>query len=151
MMSIELGGPWRNSQIDDFLHNSTLPIRLSVVAEDGYPRVISLWYKYENGTLYCVTHRSSKLAQLLKAENRVGFEISPDAPPYHGIRGQGNAAVSLLGANSTLEDVLIRYIGGLDSSFSKWLLSRRAEELLIEISPLRFFSWDYRDRMSGIE
>ena len=149
-MAIELGGPWLNAQIDDFLQNSTLPIRLSVVAEDGYPRVISLWYKYEHETLYCVTHRSSKLASLLKGDSRVGFEISPDAPPYHGIRGQGDATIQPLGSNSTLDDVLMRYMGSLDSDFSRWLLSRRAEELLITISPLRFFSWDYRDRMSKI-
>ena len=149
-MAIELGGPWLNAQIDDFLQNSTLPIRLSVVAEDGYPRVISLWYKYEHETLYCVTHRSSKLASLLKGDSRVGFEISADAPPYHGIRGQGNVTIQPLGSNSTLEDVLMRYMGSLDSDFSRWLLSRRAEELLIKISPLRFFSWDYRDRMSKI-
>ena len=135
--------------MEDFLQDSTLPIRLSVVAEDGYPRVISLWYKYEQETLYCVTHRSSKLASLLKGESRIGFEISADAPPYHGIRGQGNATLQPLGSNSTLDDVLMSYMGSLESDFSRWLLSRRAEELLISISPLRFFSWDYRDRMSN--
>ena len=148
-MAIELGGPWTKAQMEDFLQDSTLPIRLSVVAEDGYPRVISLWYKYEQETLYCVTHRSSKLASLLKGESRIGFEISADAPPYHGIRGQGNATLQPLGSNSTLDDVLMSYMGSLESDFSRWLLSRRAEELLISISPLRFFSWDYRDRMSN--
>jgi hypothetical protein len=150
-MAIALGGPWPKAQKDDFLHSSTLPIRLSLVAEDGYPRVISLWYKYEHEKLYCVTHRSSKLAGLLKGNSRVGFEISPDAPPYHGIRGQGNATIAPLGSNSSLEDLLMRYIGSLDSDFSMWLLSRHAEELLIEITPLRFFSWDYRERMSEVE
>ena len=147
-MAIEVAGPWSSAQIDQFLQASTLPIRLSVVAEDGYPRVISLWYKYEGNALYCVTHRSSKLASLLRGESRVGFEISADAPPYHGIRGQGNSTIEPLGSNSTLDDVLMRYLGSLDSGFSQWLLSRRAEELLIVVSPLRFFSWDYRDRMS---
>lgn len=147
-MTVELAGPWGEQQIDAFLKESTLPIRLSVVALDGYPRVISLWFKYASGNLYCVTHQSSKLARLLKDESRVGFEVSPDTPPYFGTRGQGTASVQPLGSNTTLEDLLMRYMGSLDSDFCRWLLSRRAEELLIKIAPLRFFTWDYRDRMS---
>ena len=149
-MAIALGGPWLRSHIDGFLMGSTLPIRLSVMAEDGYPRVISLWYKYEHERLYCVTHRSSKLAGLLSGGARVGFEISGDAPPYHGIRGQGDAFIQPLGSDSALDDLLLRYIGSLDSDFSRWLLSRRDDELLIVITPLRFFSWDYRERMSDL-
>lgn len=146
-MTMELTGPWGEQQVDTFLRDSTLPVRLSVVALDGYPRVISLWFKYESGALYCVTHQSSKLARLLKEESRVGFEISPDTPPYFGTRGQGNASVQPLGSDTTLEDLLKRYLGSLESDFCRWLLSRRTEELLIKISPLRFFTWDYRDRM----
>ena len=73
-----------------------------------------------------------------------------DAPPYHGIRGQGRATLSRLGSAPTLDELLARYVGGVNSGFAKWLLSRREEELLIEITPHRMFSWDYRDRMAEL-
>ena len=149
-MTTKLAGPWSRPQIDEFLKTMHIPVRLSCVAADGFPRVISLWYQYNSGILNCVTNRSSKLAQLLEKNNRVGFEISADSPPYHGVRGQGIAKLQPLGSDSTLEQLLIRYIGDLESDFSRWLLSRRDEEILIMIKPRRVFSWDYRKRMAAV-
>jgi hypothetical protein len=97
-----------------------------------------------------VTNQSSKLALLLKKNNRVGFEISADSPPYQGVRGQGIAKQQPLGSDSTLEQLLVRYVGDLESDFSQWLLSRRDEEILITIKPHRMFSWDYRKRMAAV-
>ncbi|MFT4519951.1 MAG: nitroimidazol reductase NimA-like FMN-containing flavoprotein [Halioglobus sp.] len=147
-MSAELAGPWLQPQIDSFLEDACVPLRLSTISKDGYPRVISLWYQYTSESLYCVTHQSSKLVRLLEGNSKVGFEISADSPPYHGIRGQGQATLQPLGADPALEQLLTRYVGNLESKFSKWLLSRREEELLIEIKPHRLYSWDYRERMS---
>jgi hypothetical protein len=149
-MAIKLAGPWSKPQIDEFLENAHIPIRLSCLAADGFPRVISLWYQYITGTLYCVTNQSSKLAHLLEKNNCVGFEISADSPPYHGVRGQGIAKLQPLGSDSTLEQLLIRYIGDLESDFSRWLLSRRDQEILIMIEPRRLFSWDYSKRMAAV-
>jgi nitroimidazol reductase NimA-like FMN-containing flavoprotein (pyridoxamine 5'-phosphate oxidase superfamily) len=147
-MDIVLSGPWDFENIETFLTDSTIPVRLSCNAADGFPRVISLWYGYEAQTLYCVTHQSSKLVALLQRNQQVGFDISPDTPPYCGIRGQGTASLQPLGDSPMLEQLLMRYVGNLDSGFSKWLLSRSAEELLITINPHALFSWDYRKRMS---
>lgn len=149
-MDIEIAGPWEEGEVLEFLQDSTLPIRLSAIAEDGYPRVISLWYQYRNEALYSVTHQSSKLVSILEKNQCVGFEISPDAPPYHGIRGQGTATLQPLGSDPALEELLIRYVGGLESEFAQWLLSRSDEEVLIVIKLHRLFSWDYRERMSGV-
>lgn len=149
-MTVEFGGPWSESEVGGFLGEVTLPIRLSCVAADGFPRVVSLWYQYRQGTLYCITHESAKLVSLLKHNNRVGFDISADAPPYHGIRGQGTAALQPLGDDPAMEELLERYVGDLDSKFSRWLLSRKQEELLIVIRPHRIFSWDYRQRMAEV-
>ncbi len=85
---------------------------------------------------------------MLEGNSSVGFEISGDSPPYHGIRGQGEAVLTPLNDSSLLRDLLLRYLGSLDSPFAQWLLSRSAEEMIITISPSRLFSWDYRERMS---
>lgn len=148
-MTIDLSGPWQQPQIDEFLIGNNLPVRLSCNASDGFPRVISLWYQYADGTLFCVTHQSSKLIKILKNNNRVGFEISPNEPPYFGVRGQGTAHLQPLADSPILDQLLEKYVGDTDSSFAKWLLSRKAEELIISVRPHRLYSWDYRERMSG--
>ena len=147
-MSIELSGPWNSEQIDAYLKETTFPLRLACVGRDGYPRVVSLWYRYDNNCFYCVTHRDSSLSRLLQHNNKVGFEVAPNEPPYHGIRGQGQVTLMREGAESTLRDHLDRYLGGTKSSLASWLLSRSEDELLLEIRVERIFSWDYRERMA---
>jgi hypothetical protein len=78
----------------------------------------------------------------------MGFEIAPNEPPYHGVRGQGDAIVEPLGSKETLEELLGRYLGGVNSSLANWLLSRCDEEVLITITPTRLYTWDYRERMA---
>jgi nitroimidazol reductase NimA-like FMN-containing flavoprotein (pyridoxamine 5'-phosphate oxidase superfamily) len=146
---VTLKGPWSRAQVDDYLTDSSYPLRLACVGGDGFPRVVSVWYHYVDGRLHCVSHRASQLIALLRESDRVGFELAPNEPPYHGVRGQGVAVLSEEGAGDTLELLLERYLGGSDSKLGAWLLSRREEELLISIEPRRLFSWDYRDRMKG--
>ena len=130
-MTSEIRGPWSRPEIDDFLQRAGFPLRLACVAEDGFPRVVSLWYGYQGGRLLCVTHRDSALARLLRRNNRVGFEVAPNEPPYHGVRGQGEAVLEPLGGRDTLQQLLQRYLGGTDSSLAEWLLGRSAEEVLM--------------------
>lgn len=148
-MTMPLSGPWQQSEIDDFLDGATLPIRLSCVAADGFPRVLSLWFLRREANLFCVTHKSAKLVKLLRQNSKVGFEVSPDAPPYHGVRGQGSATLTPLGEDPALDVLLERYVGDATTDFSRWLLSRKADELLVCIKPHRLYSWDYRKRMSS--
>jgi len=149
-MAAELKGPWDLIEIDEFLSEARVPVRLACIGGDGFPRVVSLWFRYENGKIYCVTHRDSKLVTLLTSNDKVGFEVSPNDPPYHGIRGQGIATLEPLEEVERLEGLLGRYLGGTDSSLATWLLSRCDEELLVTVEPTRIFSWDYRERMADV-
>ncbi|CAA0121674.1 Uncharacterised protein [Halioglobus japonicus] len=147
-MATTLKGPWKRDQVDHFLTNSQFPLRLACVAEDGFPRVVSVWYGYDGSRLRCVSHRSSKLVNLLQRCDRVGFELAPNEPPYHGVRGQGIARLDADADGEVLGQMLKRYLGGTESKLGEWLLSRSDDEVLITIEPLRFFSWDYRERMA---
>ena len=149
-MDTNLKGPWTSSQVGHFLQQTTVPLRLSCVAPDGFPRVVSLWYAYRDDALLCVTHQSSKLVSLLSQNPRVGFEVAPDSPPYRGVRGQGLAAMAPLGDDQTLHDLLENYIGNVESDFSRWLLSRAADEIVISVTPTRLYSWDYTERMTAV-
>lgn len=147
-MDLELSGPWNLEQISEFLQTHTFPLRLSCVGEDGFPRVVSVWFGYNGSEFQCVSHRSSQLVRLLERDDRVGFEIAPNEPPYCGVRGQGRAALSPDTGGAVLTRMLERYLGGTESELAQWLLSRADGEMLITITPLRLFSWDYRSRMS---
>lgn len=147
-MSLALRGPWKQQQVDDFLTAGRFPLRLACMAADGYPRIVSLWYRYQQGHFYCVTHKSSQMARLLSSNGHVGFEVSPNEPPYLGVRGQGMATLTPLGDNALLGDLLEHYLGDAQSDLAAWLLARGEEELLINIQANRFFSWDYRARMT---
>jgi hypothetical protein len=148
-VNISIKGPWSHREIEQYLGLHKYPVRLSAVGEDGYPRVISLWYQYREGAMHCVTHRDSGVASLLAANNRVGFEVSTNEPPYHGVRGQALATSKPLGDSTVLRDSLNDYLGGLDSQLATWLLSRSSEELLITLEFQRLYSWDYRQRMQA--
>jgi hypothetical protein len=147
-MSITLKGPWDKARIDTFLRESTFPLRLACVGDDGFPRVVSVWYGYDGECLRCVSHRSSQLVSLLQRCDRVGFELAPNEPPYHGVRGQGIATLDSDADGAVLGQMLQRYLGGADSKLGNWLLSRAEDEVLITIAPVRLFSWDYRERMA---
>ena len=86
----------------------------------------------------------------MAANANVGFEISPNDPPYHGVRGQGIATISPLAESDTLDWMVSHYLGDSDSQVGRWLLSRREQEVVIKIEPQRLFSWDYRERMADV-
>ena len=77
---------------------------------------------------------------MLQGNARVGFEIATNDPPYLGVRGQGTVELAPLGDDATLQLLLQRYLGGVDSGLGSWLLSRRDHEVLISIAPHRFYS-----------
>ncbi|MEP1469789.1 MAG: pyridoxamine 5'-phosphate oxidase family protein [Halieaceae bacterium] len=147
-MSATLKGPWNEEQVASFLETAVIPMRLAAVGKDGFPRVVSVWFCYLDGELLCASHSGSPLVSLLRNNPRAGFEIAPNEPPYHGVRGQGTVVMSPEGAGATLEHLIQRYLGNADSGLAQWLLSRKDEELLISLRPERVFSWDYRERMS---
>ena len=147
-MTTTYRGAWNQERVGEFLQQSTFPIRLASVGADGFPRVVSLWYRPRQDQLLCVSHRDSHLIKLLRNSPKVGFEIAPNEPPYYGVRGQGIVSLEPLADQSTLTDLLSQYLGGSDSSLGQWLLERSDEEVLITLTPTRNYSWDYRVRMA---
>ena len=147
MESTLVKGSWDREAINSFLKDSVIPARLACIASDGFPRVVSLWFLYNDSRLLCMAHRSSSTIKILKENNKVGFEIAPNDPPYYGVRGQGEVDLQSTSNPELLEMLIVRYLGSRDSSLAKWLLGRVDDEILISIRPLRLFSWDYRHRM----
>ena len=140
-------GPWPPAEVEAFLSAATIPVRL---ASNGrtYPLVQSLWFRYEEGAVWCCTRADSVLVRRLLRDPHCAFEVSADQPPYRGVRGRGRATVLTEGAATTLPVLLDRYLGGTDSALATWLLSRLDEEVVIWIADLVVTSWDYSARMA---
>lgn len=130
------------------LYENRYPLRLAVVDETGFPRIVSLWFQYVDGELYCATHKDAWVVKQLMRSGNIGFEIASNEPPYHGVRGTGVASIYPMGDQPLLEQLVERYLGNTESDFARWLLARQASEFIIQIKPIKESFWDYSDRMA---
>jgi hypothetical protein len=131
----------------EFLEQSRVPLRLACITREGWPMVLSLWYLYETGKIFCATQKSSKLVYHLESSPRCAFEVAGDQPPYRGIRGQGTVILLQHRGRELLEQLLKRYLQASDTPLHKMLLARADNEVALEIRPIRIFAWDYTSRM----
>ena len=135
-----------NNQYREFFQK-VIPLRFSCITGAGWPIVLSLWYLYKDGKIYCATQKDAKVIQYLQKNPKCAFEVAPEKPPYTGIRGRGQVKLRKDIAIQILELLIDRYLGNRDSSLAKLLLEKRDNELAIEITPINLFTWDYSKRM----
>lgn len=140
-------GPWDRAAVESFLVDTVIPVRLGTVGREG-PLVQSLWFVYESGSLWCCTQADALVVRRLRADERVGFEVSRDEPPYRGVRGSGRAVIDADAARDVLPRLLDRYGIGRERGLGRWLLSRLDSEVAVRITDLAVTSWDYSARMS---
>ena len=143
---MRVSGPWDLSRAEAFLTDALIPLRLAVLDGGGTPILVSLWFLYEDGTLWCATQRNARTARQLEADPRCAFEIAPDEPPYCGIRGQAVAVVRADAGERILARLLDRY-GQRDTDLERWLLSRAADEVALQLKPKALHTWDFSNRM----
>ena len=146
-----LTGAWDRAETEAFLTAETVPIRLSCHTRSGDLWMLSLWYRYRDGALWCATSASADVVDYLASDDRVAFEISTNEPPYKGVRGNGTASVEADPDKELLRDLLERYLDGTDSPLAERLLSPAREEVRVRIDPARLYTWDFTDRMTDTE
>ncbi|MDG2003293.1 MAG: pyridoxamine 5'-phosphate oxidase family protein [Novosphingobium sp.] len=144
-----MSGSWTDTQIAAFMVESKIPLRLAVHDATGCPLVMSLWFLYEDGAVWCATSGKARVLAFLTNEPRCGFEIAGDAPPYRGVRGGGRASIHPEQGGEVLKRLLERYDVASNSKLATMLLSRIEEEVAIRIKPDRISSWDFSQRMKG--
>lgn len=147
MLHIQTSGPWNPQRIETYLLNTVVPLRLAVMAPSGWPVLVSLWFFYDSGKIICASRSHSKIISLLSENPKCAFEVSPDSPPYHGVRGQGMAVLGNESSTTTLERLHDRFLGNGKTTFRSWLIGGASEEIVITILPKRIMSWDYSGRM----
>lgn len=142
-----LTGPYSREQVERYLRETVIPVRLACLGSTGSPIVLSLWFLYRDGALWCASRPTAHVVRNLERDPRCSFEVARDAPPYRGVRGQGRASVRRREGGALLGELLDRYLGGRDSPLARRLLAGAADEVAIRVGPTRLASWDYSERM----
>lgn len=145
---VKLRGPWGGAEIEAYLGEIAIPVRLAVHDSTASPWVVSLWFLYEAGSLWCATNRNAKLVSYLQAHSQCGFEVAGDMPPYRGIRGKGRATIIPDRGAEMLNRLLARYGISPQSGLARSLLAKIDQEVAISITPSRISSWDFTERMA---
>jgi nitroimidazol reductase NimA-like FMN-containing flavoprotein (pyridoxamine 5'-phosphate oxidase superfamily) len=147
---VDVRGAWSSAQLEAFLDEATVPFRLAARTPSDFPWIVPLWYVYRDGAFHCATGRSADIVGFLDRDDRLGFDVSTNDPPYRGVRGSGEATIEPDPEKELLREVLNRYLGGTESSLADRLLAADREEVRIEIDPSKLVTWDYSDRMADV-
>ena len=140
-------GPWDRSQIDAFLDEAVIPIRLASAGRTS-PLVQSLWFLRDGDSLWCCTQREAVLTRRLTRDPQCGFEVSGDQPPYRGVRGSAKAEIVAERAGDVLPRLIARYLGDSPGPLAEWLLSRLDREVAIRLHGMRVTTFDFTSRMA---
>ena len=139
-----------NDEIDKFIPDSKIPIRIGFIKGNSTPAVVSLWYVCKNGKIYCATQKTAKIVSYLKKNPVCGFEIASDKPPYKGMRGKGTTRILNETGAYVLDLLMEKYLGEKESTLSKFLRNNSKTEVAIEITLQKIFHYDYSKRMKGV-
>ena len=137
-------------EIDKFISDSKIPIRIAFMKSTDLPAVISLWYVCKDGKIYCAAQKTAKIVSYLQKNPVCGFEIAADKPPYKGMRGEGTAIILNETGAYVLELLMEKYLGKKESTLSKFLRDNSKTEVAIEITPQKIFHYDYSKRMKDV-
>jgi len=143
-------GSWTRAELETFLAEALVPIRLGCRHPGGGLWMVALWYRHADGAFQCATAADSQLASFLRRDGTVCFDVSTNAPPYMGVRGSGEATLAPDDRKDTLRTLLERYLGGTDSQLAALLLDETRDELRVTVEPTRLYTWDFTERMEGL-
>lgn len=143
-------GSWSGGEIEEFLAETRVPLRMSFVTKAGL-LIVPIWFKYQANCFWFCSPNDSLLVKAIREKPEVAFDVSTNDIPYQGVRGRGVAHCSVAPDKSALEELLNRYVAGTDSDLAQWLLSRSGSEAVIQIEVTWLTSWDFSGRMKSIE
>ena len=135
------------AEIDTFLASSKIPLRLGTTNSKGEPNIHPVWYHYVTDKVYFMSYKDAVKVRNLKQNKTVYFSVDTDAMPNTGVKGKGTAVI-IKDPGKTLslsEKIVAKYLGDLNSGMAKSILDevRKGSEVLVEITPHYFSTWDY--------
>ena len=135
------------SEARNFLSNSKLNLQLGTTEETGFPSIHPVWYVFENDKIYIETGKATRKARNIMGSGRVYFSIDDEKVPYKGVKGKGQAAI-LSDKNQCVplaEKIVVKYLGSTFHPLAKQILEdvRNGSEIVVEITPLYYATWDH--------
>ncbi len=135
------------AEIEVFLTSSKTPLRLGTVDSKGDPMIHPVWFHYLNSKLYLLSIRDNRKVRNIRGKKTIYFSVDTDAEPHKGVKGKGNATiVEDVGKSVPIsEKIIAKYLGDLSTPMAKRVIDgvRKGSEVLVEITPLYFSTWDY--------
>jgi nitroimidazol reductase NimA-like FMN-containing flavoprotein (pyridoxamine 5'-phosphate oxidase superfamily) len=97
--------------------------------------------------LYFMSYKDAVKVRNLKHNKTVYFSVDTDAMPNTGVKGKGTAVIVKDTGKALLvsEKIVAKYLGDLKSTMAKSMVDevRKGSEVLVEITPHYFSTWDY--------
>jgi general stress protein 26 len=141
--------PAMNKQeVVNFLQ-SKLNLQLATIDESGDPNIQPVWFDYEKDSekLYVMTSKMSNKVRNIRSKPNVYFSIDDENLPYKGVKGKATARImkDRQKVVSMAEKINIKYLGTLEHPLAKMLMefAQNGTEILLEISPKFFSTWDF--------
>ena len=141
--------PLRDPEVNAYLDEIRIPIRIACATASGWPSLVSLWFLRDGDRLLCATPADARVVGWLAAEPRCGFEVSGNDMPYRGVRGRARARIDREGGAEVLRRLALRYLGSDATPFARWLLSRPEPEVAIALEIEQLTHWDFSKRMQA--
>ena len=135
-------------EIDRFL-GTKLMLQMSTIDEKGEPNIQPVWFYYDTNRekLLVTTSKISKKTKNLRNKPILYFSIDDENFPYKGVKGKGSVTI-IEDPDITVsegEKISMKYLGTLDHPIAKMITehSKKGENVVIEINPKFFSTWDY--------
>ena len=140
-------------EIDRFLA-SKMMLQMATVDGQGEPNIQPVWFYYDKNRekLLITTSKLAKKVQNLRNKPILYFSIDDENLPYKGVKGKGSVTIIEDPNRTVLEGdkISTKYLGTLDDPIAKMITehSKKGENVVIEISPKFFSTWDYGKSVS---
>ena len=141
--------PAMNEQeVINFLQ-SKLNLQLATIDENGDPNIQPVWFDYEKDSekLHIMTSKMSNKVRNIRSKSNVYCSIDDENFPYKGVKGKAIARIieDHQKVVSMAEKINIKYLGTLEHPLAKMLMefAQNGTEILLEISPKFFSTWDF--------
>jgi nitroimidazol reductase NimA-like FMN-containing flavoprotein (pyridoxamine 5'-phosphate oxidase superfamily) len=135
-------------EVDRFLE-SKLNLQIATIDEQGEPNIQPVWFYYDKNRekLLIATSKIAKKTQNLRNKPNLYFSIDDENLPYKGVKGKGSVTIIEDPTEIVLQGdkISMKYLDTLDHPVAKMIKehSKKGDNVLIEISPNFFSTWDY--------
>jgi general stress protein 26 len=141
------------TEVNNFLE-SRLNMQIATIDQEGYPMIQPTWFLYDNkeSKIYTATQKMAKKVQNIRRNpDKIYFSIDDENYPYKGVKGRAVATISedIQKNLPVVGKINIKYLGTLEHPLANMIIenTRSGTEVVIEITPKFFSSWDFGKAM----